>query len=63
MMKKELGFFQKCLDFWGGIKRNFNLVLTKGDIIEQYIPKYCNNIITNDILFFKKEFDKKYGCK
>jgi hypothetical protein len=31
--------------------------------LEQYIPKYCNNIITNDILFFKKEFDKKYGCK
>jgi hypothetical protein len=31
--------------------------------IEQYIPKYCDNIITNDILFFKKEFKKKYRCK
>ena len=30
--------------------------------LRQYIPKYFGKIITNDIEFFKKEFNKQYGC-
>jgi len=30
--------------------------------LEQYKGKYFDKIITNDIVFFKKEFQKNYGC-
>ena len=31
--------------------------------LEQYNGKYFDEIITNDIEFFKKEFQKSYGCE
>ncbi len=29
---------------------------------DAYREKYFSDIVTNDIVFFKKEFDKKFGC-
>jgi len=30
--------------------------------LENYKGKYFDSVVTNDIVFFRKEFQKKYGC-
>jgi hypothetical protein len=31
--------------------------------LQEYKPKYIDEIITNDIIFFQKEFKNRYGCR